>query len=222
MVLLLGNRQLEILSQCVTIGPFDYGRTVGGGISVRQPGPQPQSKAAGLGPAPVQCARALSPDEQALPRVLLAARKVTPTAGGRATLSGPGGSLVIRRPSGPLSNPRRQVPPPRLPSALGAWRVLSIDGRSLGAAEQIELLLRPHWIEWRSGCVNEARILGRGGDGLMPGETDPFPVCERGRSPAELAMERLTAGAIATRMTPAGLLTLTGSGVTVELVPLTA
>jgi hypothetical protein len=76
-------------------------------------------------------------------------------------------------------------------------------------------------IEWRSGCVNEARTLGVEGERLLPGAVDPFPVCERGRSEAEQAIGRLVAGPIDTVLQRSGRLTLTGSGVTARLVPLT-
>jgi hypothetical protein len=220
MVLLVGNRQVEILSQCVTIGPFDYGRRVGGSIIVTQAAPLPRPPSqAGVLPPP-QCARALSPAEQVLPPVLFGGGSVTRNADGSVTIAGPGGSLLLRRPSGALANPRGQTPPPPVP-LLGAWQVLSVNGSRLADNERAELLLRPHHLEWRSGCVNEARGLRREANMLLPGGIDPFPVCERGRSDAERGLEELTAGPIAARMAANGRLTLQGRGVTAELAPLT-
>lgn len=222
MILLVGARQLEVLSQCVTFGPFDYGRTVGGGITVRQPSATrilPTSD--GARPPPVQCARMLSPAEQALPGLLFSARPVRRNPDGSLTLSGGGGTMEIRRPAGALDNPRGEAPPPPRPPLLGAWRFVSIDGHAVGYDERMELLLRPQYIEWQSGCVNEVRQLDRNGDMLMPGASDAFPVCERGRSEAEIAVEKLFAAPIAADMGRKGRLTLAGSGVTAELVPLT-
>ncbi|MEA1014768.1 hypothetical protein [Sphingosinicella sp. LY1275] len=217
MVMLVGVRQLELLSQCVTIGPFDYGRTPGGGIAVRQPVAPPR---AGRSPPPVQCARALSPAEAAMPAVLLGATDVQRQADGMVLVAGPRGSALLRRPEGALRNPRGQAPPPRVPPLLGAWRFVSVDGRALPPGEEMELLLRPSRLEWRSGCVSAVRALRRDGDTLRAGESDMFPVCERGRSEAERSAERLFAGSVTPRMAADGRLRLEGSGVTAELVPL--
>ncbi|WP_324750744.1 hypothetical protein SH591_04735 [Sphingomonas sp. LY54] len=216
MVLLVGVRQLELLSQCVTIGPFDYGRTSGGGIAVRQPVAPPRAEA----PPPAQCARALSPAEAAMPAVLLSATDVQRRQDGTVLLAGPRGSALLRRPEGALRNPRGQAPPPRVPLLLGAWRFVSVDGRTVPPGEAMELLLRPTQLEWRSGCVSAVRALHREGDTLRAGESDMFPVCERGRSEAERSAERLFAGSVTTRMDADGRLRLEGSGVTAELVPL--
>ena len=221
MILLVGNRQLEVLSQCVTIGPFDYARTAGGGIVISQPEVRPRPPSAAPAPAPVQCARALSPAEQALAPILLAARTVTPGRGGTVALAGQAGTVAMRRPAGALANPRGQAPPPRTPPLLGTWQLVALDGRPLIADERIELLLRPGRIEWRSGCVNETRTLSRDRDSLILGEVDPFPVCERGRSPAERALETLLSAALKARTSADGRLTLQGSGVIAELAPLT-
>lgn len=221
MILLVGNRQLEVLSQCVTIGPFDYGRTVGGGIRVSAADARPPSPPAASNPSPIQCARALSLAEQALPPILLAAREVKRGPGGTVTLTGEAGSIVMRRPASALANPRGQMPPPSAPPPLGTWRVLALNSRGVPANQGMEMLLRPHHIEWRSGCVNEGRALRRDRDLLLPGQVDPFPVCERGRSEAERAMERLLSGTIAARMAPNGRLVLQGSDVTAELAPFT-
>lgn len=219
MILLAGNRQLEVLSQCITIGPFDYGRTVGGGMVVTRPQPRPRPPAAPGAPVPAQCARGLSPAEQALAPILFAARTVRHDPDGAVTVAGEAGSIVMRRPSGALANPRGQTPPPSLPPLLGAWRLVALDGSEV--RERIELLLRPNHIEWRSGCVNEARVLRSDRDRLLPGEVDPFPVCERGRSEGERVLERLLSGPVAARTAADGSLTLTGSGVSAELAPLT-
>lgn len=221
MILLVGNRQLQVQSQCVTVGPFDYGRTEGGGIVVSVPAPPRRSPESDMLQPPAQCARALSPAEAALAPILLAARTVKPDAAGSVTLAGQAGSLVLRRPTGALANPYGQAPPPALPPLLGSWRVLSLNGDALRPDERVELLLRPNHIEWRSGCVNESRLLRRDGDRLIPGEVDPFPVCERGRSDAEDAMERLLSAAVAARIAADGRLSLQGSGVVAELAPLT-
>jgi hypothetical protein len=103
---------------------------------------------------------------------------------------------------------------------LGAWRLASIDGRTIAPDAGIELLLRPRYLEWRSGCVAEVRELEREGDRLLPGKADPYPVCERGRSKAELLAGRLFSGAVALQMSPDGRLRLQGSGVAAELEPL--
>ncbi len=84
----------------------------------------------------------------------------------------------------------------------------------------MELLLRPHWLEWRSGCVSEVRELRIERGLLVPGASDPFPVCERGRSEGELALERLFEGAVVTKMGPDGRLTLQSAGITAKLEPL--
>jgi hypothetical protein len=219
MTLFVGNRQLEILSQCVTIGPFDYARTVGGGIVVTPAQPRARPPAAPGVPVLAQCARGHTPQEQALPRILLAARDVTHDGRGTVTLTGKAGSIVMRRPAGALANPRGRTPPPATPPLLGAWRLFSLGGRQIG--DRIELLLRPRTVEWRSGCVNEARTLHIDRDSLVPGEVDPFPVCERGRSEAEEALERLLSARVAARTSANGRLTLSGSGVAAEFVPLT-
>jgi hypothetical protein len=221
MILLVGNRQVEILSQCVTIGPFDYGRRVGGSIVVTQAAPSPRPPGQAGVPPPAQCARALSPAEQALPPVLFGGGSVTRNPDGSVTIAGPAGSLLLRRPSGALANPRGQAPPPPVPPLLGAWQVVSVNGRRLPDNERAELLLRPHHLEWRSGCVNEGRVLRREANMLLPGQIDPFPVCERGRSDAERGLEELTAAPIAARVTANGRLTLQGRRVMAELAPLT-
>ena len=218
-VLLVGNRQLEVLSQCITIGPFDYGRTGGGGIAVDQTPVAPRQ-----GPAvapPPQCARTRSPAEQMMGPLLLAAYQVSRERDVTVRLSGPAGAMTLRRPVGALRNPWGEAPPPRLPPLLGAWRVTSVAGRTLPETEAMELVLRPQRLDWRSGCVNETRVLAREDGRLLPGEVDPFPVCERGRSEAEIAVERLLAGAITALMARDGRLTLRGSGVIAELAPLT-
>lgn len=216
MILLVGLRQIEILSQCVTIGPFDYGRTVGGGIAVGPTAVRPRPGTT----TPPQCARALSSGEQAIGSVLFDASEVRRDATGAVALAGRAGIVTLRRPPGALANPRGQAPPPALPPTLGAWRFSSVDGRVLAPGQEMELLLRPSHLEWRSGCVGEVRELGREGNRLVPGASDPFPVCERGRSDAELAVGRLVERAIDVRMMPDGRLTLKGSGVTATLEPL--
>lgn len=94
-------------------------------------------------------------------------------------------------------------------------------GASWATMRRMELLLRPRQIEWQSGCVNEARQLDRDGDMLVPGPVDAFPICERGRSEAEVAIETLFAAPIAANMGQKGELTLVGSRVRAELAPLT-
>lgn len=221
MVLLVGSRQLELLSQCVTIGPFAYGRRDHDGIVVSQP--EPPVRIAGASPVqpPPRCTRMLSPAEQVAPRILLTADRVTRRPDGALLLSGQAGSLVLRRPAAALANPRGQQPPPQRPPLIGAWRFLRVNGRDLPPNEGMELLLRPPVIEWRSGCVNEVRTVSQDGERLLPGAVDPYPVCERGRDEAELAVGKLTSGPIDTRMQRNGRLSLSGSGVTAELVPLT-
>lgn len=218
MILLVGSHELEAVSQCIRIGPFQYDRTAGGGIAVRQPPPRRPTPGS---PPIAMCARGLSPNEQALAPILLAARRVERRPDGRIAISGPEGGLTMVRPVGALANPWGNAPPPPVPPALGAWRLASIDGLELAESERIELLLRSHRIEWRSGCVNQGRALHREGDRLLPGEIDPFAVCERGRTRAEEALGRLTSGPIIARMSPSGRLGLTGSGVDAEFVPLT-
>lgn len=127
--------------------------------------------------------------------------------------------VTLRRPQGALANPRGQAPSPALPPTLGAWRFTSVDGRVLAPGQEMELLLRPSHLEWRSGCVGEVRELRREESRLVPGASDPFPVCERGRSEAELAVGRLTEGVIDVRMARDGRVTLFGSGVTAALEP---
>ena len=221
-ILLAGSRQLEILSQCVRIGPFNYGVMDRGRIAVTIPEATPeQSSIPGLRPPPVQCARALSPDEQIASRILLTAKRAVRRPDGAVIIGAEIGSLLLRRPPGALANPRGNAPPPERPPPIGAWRFVQVNGRTLPAAEGMELLLRPSTIEWRSGCVNEARTLRIEGERLLPGDVDPFPVCERGRSEAEEAVARLFSGPIDTRMQRSGRLRLSGSGLTAELVPLT-
>lgn len=145
---------------------------------------------------------------------------VQQVAGDKAVLSGRAGVVHLRRPRGVLENPRGQAPPPPVPPPLGAWRLASIDGRTIAPDASIELLLRPRYLEWRSGCVAEVRELEREGDRLLPGQADPYPVCERGRSKAELLAGRLFSGAVALQMSPDGRLRLQGSGVAAELEPL--
>jgi hypothetical protein len=225
MTLLAGSRQVEILSQCVTIGPFDYGVASGGLLTMRMPeAPREAANSPTLPPrpAPVQCARALSPAEQMASRILLRAERGVSGPDDTVILESAVGSLRLRRPPGPLANPRGNVPPPERPPLIGAWRFVQVNGRTLPPGGSMELLLRRPIIEWRSGCVNEARTLSVEGDRLLPGPIDPFPVCERGRSQAELAIARLTSGPILTTMQRSGRLTLTGSGITAELVPLTS
>jgi hypothetical protein len=219
-VLLVGLRQLEAHSQCITFGPFEYGRTAGGGITVSLQPVRPRSGPAG-GPPTVQCARGRSPAEQALPRVLLAATEVK-ARGGKIILSGSAGTMILRRPEGALRNPRGEAPPPATPPWLGAWRFTTVDKHPLRADERIELLLRANRLEWRSGCVGEAREVRIDRDLVRPGEVDPFPVCERGRSQAELALDRLFARPVVTRMDANGRLMLEGAGATAELEPLTS
>lgn len=219
MVVLVGVRQVEVLSQCITIGLFDYGRTTGGGIAVRQTPISPRARAPAT-LAPPQCARMPSPAESAMPLILLAAVDVMRQADGSVVLSGRKGRVTLRRPTGPLRNPRGYAPPPRVPPFLGGWRFVSVNGHTLPVDEAMELLLRPKRLEWRSGCVSEVRELRSEGDKLVPGDIDPFPICERGLSEVERSARRLLAGIIATRMGQDGRLRLQGSGVTAELVPL--
>jgi hypothetical protein len=221
-LLLAGSRQLEILSQCVRIGPFTYGRLDRDGIAISQSEPTVAPAPDRDVPPPVQCTRTLSPMESILPRILLTAERVVRQADGSVLLSGQAGALVLRRPDGALANPRGEAPPPERPPLIGAWRFVEVNERPLPAGGAIELLLRPPIIEWRSGCVNEARMLMVDGDRLLPGPVDPFPVCERGRDETELAIGRMTSGPIVTRMQRNGRLSLSGSGVTAELVPLTS
>ena len=220
MLLLVGNRELQILSQCITIGPFDYARTPGGGIAISQAVVTPRPPGSDVAPAPVQCARALSPAEGTLGPLLLTARTVKPEADGGVVVAGSAGAMTIRR-LGVLPNPGGEAPPPRVPPLLGAWRVLVIDGRRLNEySQRMELLLRPAHIEWRSGCINSTKTLTLDGATLIPGEAEPFPVCERGRTEAEDAMSRLLDRPIAARMEHDGGLGLSGSGVAAELAPL--
>lgn len=221
-VLLVGVRQLQILSQCITIGPFAYERTEGGGIAVRLQDVQPLASNVPPAPAPVVCARTLTPAERKLGPLLLAAHNVERQPDGTVLISGPAGSLAVRRPAGPLANPRGEAPAPRLPPLIGAWRFVSIAGRPVVPGQQMELLLRPRAMEWRSGCVSEVRALDYRSERLIPGEQDPFPVCERGRSEAEQAASRLFAGPVTPRMRQDGGLRLEGSGIVAELEPLTA
>lgn len=217
--LLVGVRQLEVLSQCITLGPFDYGRTVGGGIAVRQTSVLPRPGVAAAPPLP-QCARMRSPAERSIPSILLAASDVKRRGDGTVALSGRAGAMTIRRPQAALRNPRGEAPPPRVPPPLGAWRFVRVNGRTLAPNQAMELLLRPKYLEWRSGCVSEVRALQREGGKLLPGDSDPFPACERGRSDAERLAERLFADTVAFRMDAEGRLRLQGSGITAELEPL--
>lgn len=219
MIVFVGVDQLEVLSQCITVGPFDYGRTVGGGIVVRQISVSPRPRATPT-PALTQCARALSTAESAMPPILLAALDVKREADGSVMLSGQEGKVILRRPPGALGNPRGQAPPPRVPPLLGAWRFLSVNGRTLLPDESIELLLRPRHLEWRSGCVSEVREMRSEGDKLIPGDSDLFPICERGLTEAERSASRLFTDTVATRMGQDGRLRVQGSGVTAELIPL--
>lgn len=218
-ILLIGLDQLEVLSQCITIGPFDYDRTVGGGISVRQSPVVPRASPANL-PAPVKCARMLSPAEATLGPLLLAAREVRANADGTIAISGPAGTLVAHRPAGALRNPHGNMPPPRLPPLLGAWRFVAIDGRVLPPNERMELLLRPNRIEWRSGCIREARERAGGETRLIPGGAIPASVCERMETASESAVGRLIGNPMIARMSQDGKLQLQGSGVTAQLEPL--
>lgn len=217
-VLFVGVRQLEVLSQCVTIGPFDYGRTAGGGISVRLTSVSPRPGVAAT--PPPQCARMRSPAERAIPSVLLAASDVKRLGDGTVALSGRAGALIIRRPEGALRNPRGEAPTPRVPPPLGAWRFVQVNGRTLAPDQAMELLLRPKHLEWRSGCVNEVKKLRHERDRLVLGDSDAFLVCERGRSEAERLAGPLFAGTVAFQMDAEGRLRLQGSGVTAELEPL--
>lgn len=223
MVLFVGNREVEVLSQCVTIGPFDYGRTGGGGVSISPPSPRPLVP--GYGPAPPppapRCARALSPAERSLPAILFTASSVRREASGAVILTGDAGSVVLRRPAGALANPRGQAPSPSLPPLLGAWRFERIHGTALSVDQRAELLLRPRHIEWRSGCVHEVRATSVEGTTLLPGDIYPFPICERGLNEAEVALGRLFQAPVATQMSLDGRLALAGSGVRAELAPLT-
>jgi hypothetical protein len=208
------------LSQCITIGPFDYGRTTGGGIVVTPAQVVPRPRRTNV-PPPAQCARTRTPDEAKVAPVLLSAREVG-VRDGIVSLSGPAGRLTLRRPTGALSNPRGEAPAPRIPPLLGAWRFVAVNGHAIRESGRMELLLRPNWLEWRSGCVSEVRELRIERDLLIPGASDPFPVCERGRSRSELTVERLLAVPVASRMEQNGRLTLQGSGVTAQLEPLTS
>ncbi len=218
-VLLVGVRQLEVLSQCITIGPFDYGRTVGGGIAVRQTSVSPHPGVAAA-PPPPQCARMRSPAERAIPSILLASSDVKRLGDGAVAISGRAGALTVRRPEGALRNPRGEAPPPRLPPPLGAWRFVRVNGRPLAADQAMELLLRPKHLEWRSGCVSGVKELRQERDKLVSSDSDAFPVCERGRSEAERLAARLFAGTVAFQTDAEGRLRLQGSGVTAELDPL--
>lgn len=221
MILLVGINQLEVISQCVTIGPFEYFRTSTGGIRVEQIEVHPRRGPA-ASPAPVQCARALSPAEAAVGPLLLGATEIQARTDGTVLLSGDEGTMILSRPAGTLKNPRGQAPPPPVPPSLGAWRFLTVNGRTLPSNEKMELLLRPGHIEFRSGCVSDVRGLRRDGDHLLPGDVEPIAACERARSPTEALVETLISAPVATRMERDGRLRLHGSGVTAELVPLTS
>lgn len=220
MVLLVGVRQLEVLSQCVTIGPFDYGRMKSGRRLVAEQRPVSPRREATPTPSPIQCARALSPAESTLPPILLSGVDVKREADGSVTLSSREGRVSLRRPTGALRNPRGEAPVPRVRPLLGAWRFVSVNGRAVPPDEGVELLLRPKHLEWRSGCVSEVRETRIEGDKLIPADVDPFPVCERGLSEAERSVGRIASGPFATRMRQDGRLRVQGSGVTAELVPL--
>jgi hypothetical protein len=219
-VLLVGLNQLEVLSQCVTIGPFDYHRTGGGGIAVRQATGTSRARPANV-PTPTMCTRGLTSRERVLGPLLLAAQKVTVAKDGTISLLGPAGTLTARRPAGPLRNPRAYFPAPRLPPLLGAWRFVSVNGRMLPASQRMELLLRPRYLEWRSGCIHEARQLAATDNRLIPGEIEPLGVCERMETEAEKAVGRMVANPVAIRREQDGRLRLHGSEVTAELEPLT-
>lgn len=221
MILLVGSRQLEIISQCVSVGPFDYGRASGGGINIRQQEARLVVEGSRPPPPPVMCARARSPAERAAGPALLSASRVERRADGAVTLAGEQGALLLRRPPSAFTNPYGNSPPPPRPPLVGAWRFVAVNGRTLPEDERMELLLRPGHIEWRSGCVHDVRELTVDRDILRPNASDPFPVCERGRSQAEQAIERLLEALVVTRMSREGKLRLEGSGVTAELAPLT-
>jgi hypothetical protein len=169
----------------------------------------------------VQCARALSPDEQIASRILLTAERALRRPDGSVVIQSQAGSLLLRRPPAALANPRGNVPSARAPAAdrrlalRRGERAHPPARRSHGAPpapldDRVALGLRQ-----RSA---DARRRGRT---PAAGGVDPFPVCERGRSEAEQAIGRLVAGPIDTVLQRSGRLTLTGSGVTARLVPLT-
>lgn len=181
--LLNGSSGGEAQSQCI---PYAF---VWPGHE-RNPAPPRPAKP---GPAPVVCARGLTPVEKALGPALASVQRIGAADGAMLFLEGEHGSVTLRRPAEPALNPFGNSPGPGPTVMWGEWRVAAVNGRAPDTA--MTLLFFRERLELVSGCVTIGRLVEQLGPSLSlsadPGVTTR---CERMTSPDELAAERILAG----------------------------
>jgi hypothetical protein len=199
----------DIASQCVPFW-FAYRHTgADGAIAVNDAMPE------GI---PI-CARALTPIETDLPKILLAATTRTTRPDGAIVLSGPAGEAVFAKPRSAVINPFGHSPPSTDMTLWGEWRVAAVNGVAaptetvriafgFGKAEAYDAILV---LAWRYGQPEMTRVTST---------TDGFgePVIQPGPSPFVAALAKALAGDV--RMSSDGPLrrVLSGAGGVVELV----
>lgn len=176
---LIGPGTIEAASQCVPY-LFEY----------RRDGPRIEIGAK-TWPEGV-CERMPYPFEGAFEGVVAGAERIESTASG-IRLTGPAGSVTLRRPDGGmLANPFGNSPAPDATLLWGRFRLVEAGGVAPPAEQPVDLAVGRFWIEARSGCHPFRWRKIRSGENLTLERAQwPGPVCAKAFSPVEAALDRI-------------------------------
>jgi hypothetical protein len=177
---LIGVGTIEAASQCMPY-LFEY----------RRDGERIQVDSKGWPEA--VCARMPYAFEGAFGGVVASAERIEGTASGGLRLSGPAGSVTLRRPQGGmLANPFGNSPAPGNRLLWGRFRLVEAGGVAPPPDQPIELAVGRFWIEARSGCHPFRWKKVRSDENLtLERAIWPGPVCAKAFSPAEAALHRI-------------------------------
>lgn len=177
---LIGPGTIEAASQCMPY-LFEY----------RRDGSRVEIDARGW-PEPV-CARMPFPYEGAFGNVVAGAQRIEAAPSGRIRLTGPAGSVTLRRPDGGmLANPFGNAPAPGASLLWGRFRLVEAGGAAPPPDQPVDLAVGRFWIEARSGCHPFRWKKVRSDANLTLERAQwPGPVCAEAYSPAEAALDRI-------------------------------
>lgn len=178
--MLIGVRGIEAASQCV---PYLFEH--------RRMGEQ-RIEVSGIGRPEGGCARGLRPYEEVFAGLVEGVTRIDQPAPGRIRLSGPAGTLQLRRPDGgAVANPFGHTSGFGPALRWGHFRVVEAGGIEPPPERPIDVALGRSWIEARSGCLAFRWAMPRSGPAFalwreqVTGES-----CREEGGASELALER--------------------------------
>lgn len=177
---LVGVQGIEASSQCVPY-LFEH-RRMGGRLEVSGTG-RPQGG----------CARALVPYEEVFAGLVEGVTSIDSAAPSRVRLSGPAGTVTLRRPDGgAVANPFGHTSGFGPELRWGHFRVVDAGGVKGPYEHPIDVALGRSWIEARSGCLPfRWRVLHSSPGSTLRREQVLGSTCDRGLSAPEQALERI-------------------------------